>query len=110
MTITTEKKLYIEAKDSITMVSGGNSMKFDELDKAGISIATDKEFKLLSEDNTTIDCRSELGVKSSDDMKLDSGSNLLGGATKKMELVGGASSVELQDSGIDLRSKEIRQN
>ena len=29
MTITTEKKLYIEAKDSITMVSGGNFLEFD---------------------------------------------------------------------------------
>ena len=110
MTITTEKKLYIEAKDSITMVSGGNFLEFDEIDKKGIAIATDKEFKLLSEDNATVDCRKELGIKSGADLKLDSGAELLGGAEKKIELASGGSSAMLDSSGIDLKSKEIRQN
>ena len=110
MTIITEKKLYIEAKDSIIMVSGGNHMSFDELGKAGISIATDKEFKLLSENNALIDGRQEIAVKSGKDMKIDSGSNLLSGAEKKIEIACGGSSIMLDSSGIDIKGSMIREN
>ena len=110
MTITTEKKLYIEAKDSITMVSGGNFMELDEIDKKGISVSTDKEFKLKSEDNATIDGDKEIAVKSGKDMKIDSGANMLGGAESKIELASAGSSMIMQSSGIDLKGKMIKEN
>jgi len=110
MTITTEKKLYIEAKDSITMVSGGNFMEFDELEGKGIAVSTDKEFKLLSEDNLTVDGRKEIAVKSGKDFKVDSGNQLLEGAKRKIEMASGGSSIMLDSSGIDLKASKIRQN
>jgi len=110
MTIITEKKLYIEAMDSITMVSGGNFMKFDEVDKGGISVSTDKEFNLVSEDNATIDGRMEIAVKSGKDMKMDSGEQLLAGAEKKIEVACGGSSIMLDSSGVDLKGSMIREN
>jgi hypothetical protein len=112
MTITTEKKLYIEAKDSITMVSGGNFMVFDEIDGKGISVSTDKEYKLLSEDNLTVEGRKEINVKSGKDMKFDSDKNLIAGAgdNHKIEMASNGTSIMMDVSGMDLKSKAIRQN
>ncbi|MDR2712407.1 MAG: DUF2345 domain-containing protein, partial [Clostridiales bacterium] len=110
MTITTNKKLYIQAKDSITMVSGGNVMEFDELTKKGISVATDTEFKLQSGFNSTVKSGKELSVSSDEDMKLTSGDKLIGKADKKIQLSSGGSSVTLGSSGMDLKASEIRQN
>jgi hypothetical protein len=110
MTITTQKKLYIEAKDNIQMVCGGNFMEFDELDKKGIAMSTDKEYKLLSEDNAMIDGRKEIGVKSGKDMTLDSGAKLIEGAQTKIEASCSGSSIMLDSSGIDIKGPKIRQN
>ena len=108
MTITTEKNLYIEAKDSIEMVCAGNIMKFVPAD--GIAFSTDKEYQLVSEDNATIDGKSEVRVKSGKDMTFDSGATLAAGAGTKIELASSGSSIMLDDSGIDIKAKQIREN
>ena len=108
MTITTEKNLYIEAKESIEMVCKGNVMKFIPSD--GIAFSTDKRYEVLSDENMTHDCRKEMGLKSGKDMKLDCGDKLIESAQKKIEVSCSGSSIIMQSKGIDVKGKEIKQN
>ena len=110
MTITTEKNLYIEAKDNIKMVCGGNNMEFDELGGQGISMATDKEYKLASDDNATVDGKKEISVKSGKDMILDSGSKLSESATTQIDLSAAGSSMMMKSSGVDIKGALIKEN
>ena len=108
MTITTNKNLYIQAKDSIEMVNAGNIMKFVPAD--GIAVSTDKKLEVLSEDNTTIDSKKEIGVKSGKDMTLDSGAKLVGAAQSKTEISCSGSSIMMASGGVDIKGPKIRQN
>ncbi|MCL1976069.1 MAG: DUF2345 domain-containing protein [Firmicutes bacterium] len=108
MTITTEKNLYIEAKDSIEMVCAGNVMKFIPAD--GIAVATDKEYQLVSEGNASVDGKSEITVKSGKDMTIDCGAKLAEGASKKIEMASGGSSIMMDSSGVDIKATMIREN
>ena len=108
MTITTEKNLYIEAKESIKIVNAGNTMDFVPDD--GIAIATDKKLNVTSDDNATLDSKKEVGVKSGKDMTLESGAKLVESAESKMELSCSGSSIMLQSSGIDIKGTLIKEN
>jgi len=108
MTITTEKNLYIQAKESIEIVNEGNIMKFVPAD--GIALSTEQKFETVSEDNTMIDSKKEVGIKSGKDMNLDSGAQLVESAQSKMEMSCSGSSIIMQSSGIDVKGVLIREN
>jgi hypothetical protein len=110
MTIKTEKNLHIEAKDNIKMVCGGNNMEFYELGGQGISMETDKEYKLSSDDNATVDGKKEISVKSGKDMKLDSGTKLVESAQTQIDVLAAGSSVVLKSSGVDIKGALVKEN
>jgi len=107
MTITTEKNLYIEAKDSIKMVNAGNNMSFIPAD--GINVATDKKLSVSSDDDTSIDSTTKVSMSSGDDMNISSGSILFESAERVIEISCSDSSIKM-DGNIDIAAKLIKQN
>jgi len=107
MTILTKKNLHIQAEESITILNGGNKMTF--VPDEGVSTGTDWDLELLSKGDTTIDSRKELGLKSGDDLKLDSGSNLLERASSRIGLSSNGQSIDLARGGINIKATRIRE-
>ena len=108
MTVTTEKNLFIQAKDSIKMVNAGNVMSF--VTDAGISASTDKKLNVSSEDNVSVTGSKEIRASAKENMRFDSGSKLIASADASIELAGNTSEMILQGSGIDINAIEIRES
>ena len=110
MTITTQKNLYIEAKDNIKMVCGGNNMEFDEKGGKGVSMSTDKEYFLKSKGPATMKGEDKLLVESADNMTLKTNTELVGDAATQIKLTGMGSDIVMKSSGIDLMGHLIKEN
>jgi hypothetical protein len=108
MSISTERNLSIRARNSIRMTCGGNTMRFIPAD--GISMSTDREFELISDDNATIDGKSKITLKSGRNMMLDSRSSLIGSAASKIELSSSGASIMLDASGVDMKGANVNEN
>lgn len=108
MSIATERNLQIQAGETIRMTCGENTMSF--IPASGIAVSTDRNLELSSENDTTIDSKQEVALKSGNDTKLEIGKSLTGTAGTKIELDSSGSSVVLQNQGVDIKGRKINEN
>ena len=109
MTIKTTKNLLIKADESIKIENAGNVMEF--VPANGISLKTDKNYKLLSDIDVSIGSGKEMSVTSGKDMTIDSQTKIVESAQEQIDIVAATNtSIVMKSSGMDLSGTLIREN
>ena len=109
MTLKTTKNLVIKADESIKIENADNKMEFKRAN--GITVETNKNYKVTSGDNVTIGSGKSMSVTSGNDMTINSKTNIAESAAKQIDIVAAKdTSIVMKSGGMDLTGTLIREN